>query len=66
LGPLPDDVASLPRARVRHSFDLGDSDRFHLYIAAVATQIGDATVRMLACSGSIPGPTLRCGGDPNW
>ena len=28
-------------------------------IAPVAKQIGDATVRMLAYNGSVPGPTLR-------
>ena len=33
--------------------------RFELRIAPVAKRIGDATVRMLAYNGSIPGPTLR-------
>ena len=35
------------------------SDRFALRIAPVSKRIGDATVRMLAYNGSIPGPTLR-------
>jgi FtsP/CotA-like multicopper oxidase with cupredoxin domain len=46
-------------ARPPQSFDFGDGGRFHLHITAVAKQIGGATVRMLACNGSIPGPTLR-------
>ena len=32
---------------------------FELRIAPVAKQLGDATVRMLAYNGSIPGPTLK-------
>jgi FtsP/CotA-like multicopper oxidase with cupredoxin domain len=38
---------------------LGDGDRVTLHIGPVVKRIGDATVRMLAYSGSIPGPTLR-------
>ena len=39
--------------------ELGDGDRYTLRIAPVTKRIGDATVRMLAYNGSIPGPTLR-------
>ena len=39
--------------------ELADGDQFDLRIAPVAKQLGDATVRMLAYNGSIPGPTLR-------
>src|ERR671919_18021 len=35
------------------------SDTVQLRIAPVAKQIGDATVRMLAYNGSVPGPVLR-------
>jgi FtsP/CotA-like multicopper oxidase with cupredoxin domain len=38
---------------------LGDGDRFDLRIAPVAKQLDGNRVRMLAYSGSIPGPTLR-------
>ena len=38
---------------------LADGDTFDLRIAPVTKRIGDATVRMLAYNGSIPGPTLR-------
>ena len=36
-----------------------DGDEFELEIVPVAKRIGDATVRMLAYNGSIPGPTLE-------
>ena len=36
-----------------------DRDEFDLKISPVAKRIGDATVRMLAYNGSIPGPTLK-------
>ena len=38
---------------------MSDGDVFELRIAPVTKQLGDATVRMLAYNGSIPGPTLR-------
>ena len=41
------------------TIDLRDGDSFDLEIAPVTKRIGDATVRMLAYNGSIPGPTLR-------
>jgi FtsP/CotA-like multicopper oxidase with cupredoxin domain len=39
--------------------ELADGDTFELRIGAVAHQLGDDRVRMLAYNGSIPGPTLR-------
>jgi FtsP/CotA-like multicopper oxidase with cupredoxin domain len=39
--------------------ELADGDQVELRIAPVAKKLGDATVRMLAYDGSIPGPTLR-------
>ncbi len=39
--------------------ELADGDAFDLRIAPVTKRLGDATVRMLAYNGSIPGPTLR-------
>jgi FtsP/CotA-like multicopper oxidase with cupredoxin domain len=41
------------------TIDLADGDTFHLEIAPISKQVGDATVRMLAYNGSVPGPTLR-------
>ena len=43
--------------------ELSDGDDFKLEIAPVRKRIGDATVRMLAYNGSIPGPTLRVAED---
>jgi FtsP/CotA-like multicopper oxidase with cupredoxin domain len=53
------DPASLPEATSAQTLDLADGDRVTLRIAPVAKQIGAARARMLAYSGSIPGPTLR-------
>ncbi len=39
--------------------ELSDGDTFELEIAPVTKRLGDATVRMLAYNGSIPGPTLK-------
>jgi FtsP/CotA-like multicopper oxidase with cupredoxin domain len=39
--------------------ELSDGDSYDLEIAPVAKRIGDATVRMLAYNGSVPGPTLK-------
>src|SRR5205814_4159262 len=39
--------------------ELVDGDQFDLRIAPVAKRLDDATVRMLAYNGSIPGPTLK-------
>jgi FtsP/CotA-like multicopper oxidase with cupredoxin domain len=56
---FPTEVAGLPEARRPELVELSDGDRFELRIAPVAKQLGDATVRMLAYNGSIPGPTLK-------
>jgi FtsP/CotA-like multicopper oxidase with cupredoxin domain len=56
---FPTDVAGLPGARVPELVELSDGDQFDVRIAPVAKQLGDATVRMLAYNGSIPGPTLK-------
>ncbi|HET7046703.1 MAG TPA: multicopper oxidase family protein [Solirubrobacteraceae bacterium] len=56
---FPTEVAGLPQARPTELVELVDGDQFDLRIAPVAKQLGDATVRMLAYNGSIPGPTLK-------
>lgn len=56
---FPTEVAGLPEARAPELVELSDGDRFDLRIAPVAKRLGDATVRMLAYNGSIPGPTLK-------
>jgi FtsP/CotA-like multicopper oxidase with cupredoxin domain len=56
---FPTETAGLPQAGAPESLRFADGDRFPLVIAPVAKRIGDATVRMLAYNGSIPGPTLR-------
>src|SRR4051812_35750348 len=39
--------------------ELADGDRYEMRISAVANQVGDDLLRMLAYNQSIPGPTLR-------
>jgi FtsP/CotA-like multicopper oxidase with cupredoxin domain len=56
---FPTDVAGLPEARASELVELADGDRFALRIAPVAKRLGEATVRMLAYNGSIPGPVLK-------
>jgi FtsP/CotA-like multicopper oxidase with cupredoxin domain len=56
---FPRETAGLPAARSTEIVELADGERFELRIAPVTKRIGDATVRMLAYNGSIPGPTLR-------
>jgi FtsP/CotA-like multicopper oxidase with cupredoxin domain len=56
---FPTEVAGLPVARASELIELSDGDQFDLRIAPVAKRLGDATVRMLAYNGSIPGPTLK-------
>jgi FtsP/CotA-like multicopper oxidase with cupredoxin domain len=56
---FPTDVDGLPPARVTELVEVADRDSFALRIAPVAKQLGDATVRMLAYNGSIPGPTIK-------
>jgi FtsP/CotA-like multicopper oxidase with cupredoxin domain len=56
---FPTEIEGLPEARPPELVELSDGDRFNLRIAPVAKRLGDATVRMLAYNGSIPGPTLK-------
>ena len=56
---MPSTTEGLPDVRRPEVVELADGDEFELEIAPVKKQIGDATVRMLAYNGSIPGPTLK-------
>jgi FtsP/CotA-like multicopper oxidase with cupredoxin domain len=56
---LPRETEGLPDARETELVELQDGDEFELEIIPVKKQIGDATVRMLAYNGSVPGPTLK-------
>ena len=56
---FPRDTRGLPQIRKTELVELADGDDFDLEILPVKKQIGDATVRMLAYNGSVPGPTLR-------
>jgi FtsP/CotA-like multicopper oxidase with cupredoxin domain len=59
LDLMPTSTDGLPEAGRPETVELADGDAVELEIAPVRKQIGDATVRMLAYNGSIPGPTLR-------
>jgi FtsP/CotA-like multicopper oxidase with cupredoxin domain len=59
LDHFPTETTGLPACRRPEIVDLSDGETFELVIAAVAKQLVDATVRMVAYNGSIPGPTLR-------
>jgi FtsP/CotA-like multicopper oxidase with cupredoxin domain len=56
---FPRDTAGLPASRSTEIVEVADGERVELRIAPVTKRIGDATVRMLAYNGSVPGPTLR-------
>jgi FtsP/CotA-like multicopper oxidase with cupredoxin domain len=56
---FPTETEGLPDARRPQIVELSNRDAFELEIAPVAKRLGDATVRMLAYNGSIPGPTLK-------
>ena len=56
---FPTEVAGLPEAREPELVELSDADEFDLLVVPVAKRLGDATVRMMAYNGSIPGPTLK-------
>src|SRR3954452_23574721 len=56
---FPRDATGLAPASSTQVVELADGDRYTLHIGPVTKRIGDATVRMLAYNGSIPGPTLR-------
>ena len=53
------DTAGLPDAGQTELVELTHGQTFDLEIAPVAKHLGEATVRMLAYNGSIPGPTLK-------
>jgi FtsP/CotA-like multicopper oxidase with cupredoxin domain len=56
---LPTSIEGLPEARRPELVELSDGDEFELEIVPIKKQIGNATVRMLAYNGSVPGPTLK-------
>ncbi len=56
---FPTETAGLSEARRAELVELSGGASFDLQIAPVRKQIGDATVRMLAYNGSIPGPILK-------
>ena len=56
---LPRETEGLPEARETEVVELADGDEFSLEIRPIKKRIGDATVRMLAYNGSVPGPTLK-------
>jgi FtsP/CotA-like multicopper oxidase with cupredoxin domain len=56
---LPRETEGLPEPRRTGLVELADGDEFELAIMPVKKRIGDATVRMLAYNGSVPGPTLK-------
>src|SRR5881296_2616592 len=56
---FPRETEGLPEARATELVELSNGDEFELEILPVKKRIGDATVRMLAYNGSVPGPTLR-------
>src|ERR671933_541399 len=56
---FPRETEGLPEARTTELIELTDGDEFDLEIRPVKKRIGDATVRMLAYNGSVPGPTLK-------
>ena len=59
VAELPSETEGLPEATRPALIELADGDEFALDIIPVKKQIGDATVRMLAYNGSVPGPTLK-------
>jgi FtsP/CotA-like multicopper oxidase with cupredoxin domain len=56
---FPTGTAGLPAARRPEVMELSSAENFELRIAPVKKRIGDATVRMLAYNGSVPGPTMK-------
>ena len=56
---FPRETEGLLEARKTELVEFADGDELELEIGPVKKQIGDATVRMLAYNGSVPGPTLR-------
>ena len=58
-GGFPTDTSGLPRAVAPSVVELADGGTTQLHIGPVVKRVGDTDVRMLAYSGSIPGPTLK-------
>src|SRR5688572_28861531 len=56
---FPSATDGLPASRGTEIASLDPDATYDLRIAPVTKRIGDATVRMLAYNGSIPGPTLK-------
>jgi FtsP/CotA-like multicopper oxidase with cupredoxin domain len=56
---FPRETAGLPASRPTEVVEVQDGGRIELRVAPVTKRIGEATVRMLAYNGSIPGPTLK-------
>src|SRR3954470_11276610 len=56
---FPTDTTDLERATDPQTLEIPDGGAVDLRIAPVKKQLGDATVRMLAYNGSVPGPTLK-------
>src|SRR4051794_9284358 len=56
---FPRETSGLPAATPSELVELAQGQRFQLRIAPVTKRLGDASVRMLAYNGSIPGPTLK-------
>ena len=56
---FPTDTAGLPEALAPEVVELSDGDELELRVAPVTKRLGDATVRMLAYNGSIPGPVVK-------
>jgi FtsP/CotA-like multicopper oxidase with cupredoxin domain len=63
VAELPRETEGLPDARKTELVELADGEEFELEIMPVKKRIGDATVRMLAYNGSVPGPTLKVAQD---
>jgi FtsP/CotA-like multicopper oxidase with cupredoxin domain len=59
IAEFPRETEGLPEAAKTQLVELVDGDEFELEITPVKKQIGDATVRMLAYNGSVPGTTLK-------
>jgi FtsP/CotA-like multicopper oxidase with cupredoxin domain len=56
---FPTDTTGLELAGDPETIEIADGGACDLRIAPVKKQLGDATVRMLAYNGSVPGPTLK-------
>ena len=56
---FPTDTTGLSEAQAPQIVELSDGDELELQVAPVTKRLGDATVRMLAYNGSIPGPVIK-------